>query len=97
MSSIGFHELARNELFDARDYYDDLVYGLGKLFIWEIERCLNVIKSNPLAYPITKENIRKAVILKFPYSILYRVDNNKIYILAVMHQKRKPNYWSRRI
>jgi plasmid stabilization system protein ParE len=97
VTKILFHELAGRELLDVRDYYDDLVFGLGEKFIIEVDRCLNVIKANPLAYPITKENIRKAVIIKFPYSILYRLEKNSIYILAVMHQKRKPRYWTERM
>jgi len=97
MTIIQFHELSKKELFDARDYYDDLVFGLGELFINEVEKTLNVIKANPLAYPFIKEEIRKAVVIKFPYSILYRVENEFVYILAVMHQKRKPSYWSGRV
>ena len=97
MSRILFHKLAGRELLDARDHYDDLVFGLGKSFVIEIERCLNIIKSNPLAYPLIKGSIRKAVVIKFPYSILYRVEKKNIYILAVMHQKRKPKYWASRV
>ena len=92
MSHIHFHKLAGKELLDARDYYDEMVFGLGKLFVSEIERCLSIIKTNPLAYPVIKKNIRKAVVIKFPYSILYRVEKENIFILAVMHQKRKPKY-----
>lgn len=97
MSSVSFHKAARNELLEARDYYDNLVYGLGKLFVNEIERCLNIIKVNPLAYPVLQKNIRKAVLLKFPYSLLYKSEKETTIILAVMHQKRKPQYWDNRI
>lgn len=97
MNRIRFHELARRELLETRDYYDDLVYRLGEKFVVEIEKCLNIIKINPFAYPVVKQNIRKAVIIKFPFSILYRVGKDHIYILAVMHQKRKPKYWLERI
>ena len=97
MIKILFHKLAGKEFLEVRDYYDDLVFGLGEKFVTEVERCLNIITTNPLAYPVTKQNVRKAVIIKFPFSILYRVDGNVIYILAVMHQKRNPKYWAERI
>lgn len=97
MNRIRFHELAKRELLEARDYYDDLVYRLGEKFVIEVERCLNIIKTNPLAYPVVKQNVRKAVVIKFPFSILYRMEKDNIYILAVMHQKRKPKYWVERI
>jgi len=94
---ILFHELARKEFLGARDYYDGLVFGLGKSFVIQIERCLKVLKSNPSAYPVIKENIRKALVIKFLYAVLYKLEKETIYILAVMHQKRKPEYWSNRI
>ncbi|OGV06465.1 MAG: hypothetical protein A2330_09690 [Ignavibacteria bacterium RIFOXYB2_FULL_36_7] len=97
MSHVFFHRLAKEEFFQTRDFYDELIFGLCKTFVIEIERCLNIIKTNPLAFPIIKENIRKAVVIKFPYSILYRIEKGNVYILAVMHQKRKPQYWSHRI
>ncbi len=97
MKSVFFHQAAKEEFLSARDYYDDLNFGLGKSFITEIEKTINIIKRNPLAYPIIKKNIRKAVIMKFPYSILYIIEKDNIYLLALMHQKRKPLYWKNRI
>jgi len=97
LNSVFFHQAAKEELLSARDYYDDLVLGLGKSFILEIEKTINIINRSPLAYPVTKQNIRKAVIMKFPYSILYIIEGDKIYLLAIMHQKRKPLYWKNRI
>lgn len=55
MITTFFHQLARKELFDAREYYDDLVYGLGKSFITEVEKTFNVIKNVPSAYPVIKK------------------------------------------
>ena len=96
MKEIVFHSLAKSELLAARDYYDELVYGLGETFISEFEKCLRIISVNPLGYPVIQEKIRKAVIIKFPFSILYRSEKERIFILAVMHQKRKPHYWIER-
>jgi hypothetical protein len=97
LKSVFFHQAAKEELLSTRDYYDDLNFGLGKLFIIEIEKTINIIKRNPLAFPIIKRNIHKAVIMKFPYSILYIIEKDNIYLLAIMHQKRKPLYWKNRI
>jgi len=63
VKQILFHELARKEFLNARDYYDQLVFGLGKSFVIELEKSLKVIKTNPLAYPIIKEKIRKALVI----------------------------------
>ena len=96
MIKIFFHQLARQELFEARDFYDDLVFGLGNSFIREVEKTISIIKNIPSAYPIIRDDIHQAVIIKFPYSLLYRYENKSVYLLAVAHQKRKPNYWADR-
>lgn len=96
MSQIKFHLAAKSEFLAARDYYDDLVFGLGKIFVDDTERYFNIIKANPLAYPIIRKNVRKAVMKKFPYSILYRIEKDLIFVLAIANHKRKPLYWSDR-
>lgn len=96
MKQVVFHELARKELLDSRDYYDGLVYGLGKKFIDEVEYIVNNIKTNPLLFPIYFKDFRKALLRKFPFSIIYKESKTKIFILAVAHQKRKPKYWAKR-
>ncbi|MBM2815532.1 MAG: plasmid stabilization system [Ignavibacteria bacterium] len=94
---IIFHKLARNELIESRDYYDDIIFGLGEHFINEFENSLNRIKENPNLYPKVLEEIRKCNLRIFPFSIYFDIDNNNIRILALSHQKRQPYYWKRRI
>ena len=88
MKHILFHELARKEFLGARDYYDGLVFGLGKSFVIELERCLKVIKSNPSAYPVIKENIRKALVIKFPYAS-YTSLKKKLFIFWQLCTKKE--------
>ena len=97
MMYIDFHELAEKELLDSRDFYDDLVPDLGRKFILEVEHIINRIKSNPLAFPVYFKNYRKALLRKFPYSVIYRIVEDKVYILAVAHQKRRPKYFATRM
>lgn len=96
MTKCDFHKLAELELTDARGFYDELVYGLGKKFILEVEYIVNRIKTNPLEFPICYNNFRKALLRKFPYSVIFRIDDESIYILAIAHQKRKPKYFAKR-
>jgi toxin ParE2 len=91
------HKLAEKELLDARDYYDELVPGLGKKFILEVEFVFNRIRSNPLEFPFFPNDFRKALLRKFPYSIIFNFDGVRINILSIAHQKRKPKYYSNRL
>ena len=97
MIKSDIHKLAEKELLDACDYYDELVPGLGKKFILDVEFVFNRIRSNPLEFPIFFNDFRKALLRKFPYSIIFRFDEVRIYILAIAHQKRKPKYYANRL
>jgi len=56
MISIDFHNLAEQELLTSRDYYDNLVFGLGKKFVLEVEQIINMITSTPLTFPVYFKN-----------------------------------------
>ena len=48
----------------------------------------------PAAGVVVRGFVRRLILPKFPYSLLYRVvDDNLIRILAIAHHKRKPVYW----
>lgn len=96
MIQTDFHKLAEKELLDTRDYYDELVFGLGKKFILEIEYLLKRIRINPLEFPFYFKEFRIALLRKFPFSIIFRIDPGRIYILAIAYQKRKPKYYANR-
>jgi len=96
MKNIVFHELAEKELLSSRDFYDELTPYLGMKFILEVEHIIHIIKNNPLTFPIYFKNYRKALLRKFPYSIIYRIENERVLILAIAHERRKPNYFASR-
>lgn len=94
---IEFHEAAEKELYDTGSFYDDLEPGLGDRFLDDVEIGLDYIARNPLAWPIQKDPVRKKVLGKFPYSILFSIRNSTIFILAILNQSREPNYWQDRL
>jgi len=91
--TIIFNELALNEFIDAIDFYDLELPGLGNVFKNEIEKSVRRIYEYPTAWPNLTKDIRKYVLHKFPYKILYSIEQDYIYIIAISHQHRKPNYW----
>ena len=96
MKSIRFLLPAELEMFSSSKYYDCQAKGLGNKFLDKIEFALQDITSHPNRFPIIKYNIRRRLIHRFPYAILYRIDKEEIVILAVMHLRRQPNYWLNR-
>jgi toxin ParE1/3/4 len=95
--SISIHEAAENELNDAADFYDLESPGLGETFINEIHRAIDLIARFPEASPLIRGRIKRKVLIKFPYTIIYSVRAKEIRILAVAHQKRRPVYWRGRL
>jgi len=72
---------------DSRDYYDDLVFGLGNKFVLEIEHIINRIRENPSAFPFCFNNYRKALLRKFPSAIVFKYDDSRVYILPLLIKK----------
>jgi plasmid stabilization system protein ParE len=85
------------EMVQAARYYESNLPLLGSEFLSEVKRVVKGIETHPEAAPKVKGDIRRRVLRRFPYAILYQVDPDEIVILAVMHQRRQPDYWHGRI
>ena len=94
---IEFIEPASIELDDAIEYYELQLTGLGRRFFNEVIETIDLITQFPQLWAQNSEHTRKAVLKKFPYNLVYSILNNKIYIIAVAHQNRVPEYWIDRL
>lgn len=90
---IIFSKFAKDELNDAIAFYETELAGLGLLFKEEIRSSISRIKEHPEAWSIEQGDVRKALLHRFPYKILYSIEKDHIIMLAIAHQHRKPNYW----
>ena len=92
-----FHELAVRELNEAAQYYELERPGLGSAFVSEVQRCLRSISEHPEAGRVIAGQIRRRLLRRFPYGLLYTIKPDTIRILAVMNLKRRPAYWVGRV
>ncbi|MFM2315809.1 MAG: hypothetical protein RLZZ155_141 [Bacteroidota bacterium] len=84
-------EKAFQEIENARDYYENNQINLGNSFTKEVFSILEILETNPLLFPIKFNNIREAVINKFPFVVIFEVlPNNEIIVLSVFHFRRNP-------
>ena len=88
-----FSRLARQELDDATHYYDTEFQGLGKWFRGAVSEAAKRISEYPEAGPVERGAVRKYLLHKFPYKLLYSIEQDHIFIMAVAHLHRKPDYW----
>jgi len=94
---VVFLETAIIELEEAIQYYEDQLPGLGRNFQYEIMYSLELISNHPQAWIKIGTLTRRCLIPRFPYFILYIVENDLITVTAIGHQHRNPEYYSNRI
>ncbi|MEW6352039.1 MAG: type II toxin-antitoxin system RelE/ParE family toxin [Thermodesulfobacteriota bacterium] len=96
MTRVSFLDPAEQEMLEAADHYDRQTPGLGDEFLGELQRAVDHIVENPLLGPVLRKGVRRRIMRRFPYAVLYRLDPEEIVIIAVMHLRRQPEYWLNR-
>jgi len=91
-----FYPEAEAEFNYAIEYYESCAQGLGADFAVEIFSTIERIITHPKAWPILEDEIRRIQTIRFPYGILYIEEPEEIFILAIMHLHRYPDYWKER-
>ena len=88
---------AASELRAAALYYETQVSGLGHDFIQEVRATISRISQWPEAWQPLDEEIRRCRTHRFPYGIIYAVENGDVLILSVMHLHRHPDSWRKNL
>ena len=97
MSDRRFLVPAEEEMHQAARFYEDRSSGLGRNFLDEVERTMESIVKHPHLGRRISGNIRRRILRRFPFGILYAMEPARIVIVAVMHLRREPGYWQDRI
>ncbi len=94
---LEFHPEARDEFVSAADYYNAAVPGLGDRFLLAVQRTTDMILRHPTAGTPRRATARRVLVTGFPYDVVYQVREDLVEVLAVAHQRRRPNYWRPRV
>ena len=97
MKTVRYHEAAEAELLAEVGYLELLSQGLGRRFLEEIHRAEDLIARFPEASEEMRSGVRKRVLRKFRYSLIYSLETEGPLILAVAHHSRRPGYWAGRL
>lgn len=92
--NVRFLAPAQRELDDAVAWYDEQLAGLG---LDELDRAVRRVLAFPLSYPEIERGIRRCRLARFPYGLMYGVDDETVVITAVAHLHRRPRYWIDRV
>jgi plasmid stabilization system protein ParE len=96
VKSFHFHPDALLEADESAKFYEERQKGLGKRFVEALTDAIYHVRRTPELCGKVDGNLRKCRMLRFPYGVIYRVKNKSIEIIAVMHFRRKPDYWKKR-
>ncbi|HSI14402.1 MAG TPA: hypothetical protein VK961_20295 [Chthoniobacter sp.] len=87
------HPEDRHEFREAALYYERQSPGLGMRFADAIESGFGQIDRSPFTWRCIRGDIRRFLVKTFPFGIVYACRDNEIFVLAIMHFKREPDYW----
>jgi len=97
MERLIYHPAAMDEVREAAQYYESARPGLGKRFLHAVDVTADYLQQRPLLWRQIDGPWRRMIIHNFPYAMIYRVDDQQIFVAAVMHMHRKPGYWKQRL
>ena len=102
MKPVSLSPEAVQELAEAASWYETRQPGLAIRFLQEIDQAQHAIQSRPLTFPRLANtavdlNIRRALLPRFPYALVFLELQTEIRVLAIAHAKRHPDYWLNRL
>ena len=81
---------------EARDHFEAQQAGRGQAFLVRLNETLARISAMPAMYGVVWRNVRAARLRRFTYVVYYRVHNDRVEVLAVMHGSRDASAWQAR-
>jgi len=102
VTPVRFALEVEGELTDAVLWYEARKEGLGADLLAEIEATLPFLGDRPRSFPRLLDvdpalEIRRALLARFPFALVFLVRSDEVRVLAVAHAKRRPGYWLSRV
>lgn len=88
---------AHADMAEAALWYEQQGAGLGEDFLFKLDSLFSLIKNNPELFPLRQRLARMAPLKRFPYVVIYRVFDEHISVVAVLHGARDPIHWQERL
>lgn len=93
---IVFEPEVEAEVDEAYHWYERQCRGLGEGFLAAVRAALDRIQLNPEIHAVVYREVRRALVRRFPYAIYYRIEPDRIAVVAIHHGKRDPKRWQSR-
>ena len=84
-------------MIEAALYYEEADDQLGGTFLDDIQHAIDSVRDHPELGVAIAYGFRRALVRRFPFSIVYFVEVEEIVVVAVAHHRRGPEYWKGRV
>jgi plasmid stabilization system protein ParE len=95
--TVTFVDAAAEELREVVSFLRRQAPGRDDRFLMELGDAVERLAENPFVGPLVAPEVRRLGLRRFPYNLVYEVQESDIYVLAVAHQRRDPGYWQDRL
>jgi len=94
---IGYRFLspAENEMSEAALFYESV--GLGNDFLDDVQQRIDTLCQYPKSGTLIDTKLRRVLLHRFPFGIIYAEERDEIVIVSIAHQRRRPGYWQSRL
>ena len=94
---VKFLTPARHDLLRAVQYLEEVAPAMAARFLDEVDEAKDLIAEFPRLGASATRGTRRVQLHSFPYSLVYRIDDEVIFVFAVRHHSRDPEYWESRL
>lgn len=88
---------AKADLKAAAHFYDTQTPKMGKAFLADFDGVIARVVALPRSAPVLYKSARKARLNNFKFNIYYLLDEERVVVFAVLHWRRHPDSWKKRI
>ena len=97
MIKIRFLTIAEMEVDEAVSWYQEQSEDESLAFLNEIDHAIQIVRAYPLIATEIEPDIHSFCLRRFPYSLIYGIDNEELVVIAIAHHRRAPRYWADRV
>ncbi len=84
---------AAGELSASFDWYLERSPAAAEGFLNAVDTAMRVVAESPEIWPEFEAGTRRYVFERYPFSLIFGFDGNRVFVHAIAHQSRKPGYW----
>lgn len=94
---LTFHTAVERDVADAYNWYEDQLADLGRLFLRQLQQAFDRLELNPDHYSKIDNDLRRLILKRFPYVVIYEIEPERVHVIAVLHTSRDPSELKRRM